>query len=383
VSREDTGATWLEPRYASIAAGIVALIVYGSLYPFRFHSHAGPVGPVRHLLATSAHPIERGDLISNILLYLPLGLFVAASLRRVSPIVSGMAAGLFGFLLSAAVELTQFFDLSRGSEMGDVYANTAGTVLGGAASAIFFRPGQFPRISRNPFAVFLIASWLGVELFPYTPVLDLRRYLALERAFRSPRFPSMDEFAQLVFWLALAVMLEAVTGAALSRWTLPVVILAVLLIRLANAVISPADIAGSLLALAVWMAISKWRFRVPLIAALLLFYATLQALQPFAFLGAPRHFGWIPFLSFIDGPRLGGTRSFLEKTFIYGGLLWLWVRAGLSWPAVTIAVTLIELCLRVAQRWLPGRSAEITDVIMVLILAMVMKLIDEPVRAHS
>jgi VanZ family protein len=33
------------------------------------------------------------------------------------------------------------------------------------------------------------------------------------------------------------------------------------------------------------------------------------------------------------------------------------------------------MTLRVAQMWLPGRSAEITDVLMVLILAAVMKVL--------
>jgi VanZ family protein len=376
VPRKDTGEFWFEPRYAWISAGIVALIVYGSLYPFRFHPRVGPIGPVQHLLATRTHAIERGDLISNVLLYLPLGLFAAGSLRRLPSTVRAILAGLMGLVLSTAIELAQFFDLSRGSELGDVYANTAGAFVGGVACSLLFRPDWFPRISRNPFVALLVASWLGLELFPYAPVLDLRRYAAIERAFRSPRFPPIDVFAQIVFWLALAAMLQALTGAARSRWILPLAALAVLSFRLVNLVLSPVDVAGAIAAVAAWMVISRWRFRIALIAGLFLFYAIMQALQPFTFLAAPRHFGWVPFLSFIDAPRLSASRSFLEKTFTYGALLWLWIRAGLSWPVATIAVTLLELCLRFAQLWLPGRSAEITDTVMVLVLALVMKLID-------
>ena len=374
---EDTDAGWFEPRYAAIAAGTIALIIYGSLYPFRFHARTGPIGPVRHLLATCHHSMDRGDLISNVLLYAPLGIFAAGSFRRLSPLAGAALAALLGLTLSAAIELTQFYDLTRSSDLCDVYANAAGALLG-AAAAVLFRPGLFSRISRRPFVVLLTAIFLGDELFPYVPVLVAHRYAALERAFRFPHFPPLELYGQIVFWLAAAVLLDALFGAVRTRSILPIAILCVLSIRLANAVLTPVDVAAAIAAAALWMALSRWPVRIPVVAALFLVYTILQALQPFRFLPVPRHFGWIPFLSFIEGPRFSGTRVFLEKSFTYGALVWLWIRVGISWTTVTIAAAALELSLRLAQVYLPGRSAEVTDAIMVLMLAAVLKLIDDP-----
>jgi len=373
VPRADTDSGWFEPKYAAIAAGIIALIVYGSLYPFRFHARPGPVGPVGYLLATCRHSMDRGDLISNILLYLPLGAFAARSFRRLSPVAGAVLAAILGSTLSAALEITQFYDRTRFSDLCDIYANTAGASLGAAAAFLLRGAG----ISRRPFVVLLAAFWLGDELFPYVPVFGRHPYAPLEHAFRSPRFPPFDLCAQMVFWLSAAVLIDALFGAARSRMILPVLALCVLLIRLLNAVLLPVDVAATIAAVAAWVVLSRWSWRVPLIATFLLIYTILQALQPFTFLPAPRPFGWTPFLSFIEGPRFSGTRIFLEKSFTYGALVWLWTRAGLSWTVATIAAVALEFSLRFAQTYFPGRSAEVTDAIMVLLLAVVMKLIDD------
>jgi VanZ family protein len=376
VPSQEAGIGWIEPKYATIAAGIVVLIVYGSLYPFQFNSRPGTIGPVAYFLATRDYAMGRGDLISNVLLYLPLGIFSAAAFCRLSRVSSVLAATLLGLILSTAIELTQFYDLTRASELCDTYANTAGAFLG-AILGVFLRRDWLLRALPGQFAALLMAIWLGYELFPYAPVFDLTRYAAVAHLFRSPRFLSMELFARIAFWLAAAVLLEALLGVARSRLALLVLVVCILSIRLVNLVLSPVDVAGALIAAAAWVGLSRLTARVPLIAALFLVFTILQALQPFKFLPAPRHFGWTPFLAFIDGPRLEGTHSFLEKAFTYGALVWLWVRAGFSWTMVTITVALLELGLRFAQTWLPGRSAEITDAIMVLILAVVMKLIDD------
>jgi hypothetical protein len=56
--------------------------------------------------------------------------------------------------------------------------------------------------------------------------------------------------------------------------------------------------------------------------------------------------------------------------------VWVLARAGLKHGRAMVAAGWV-LALRVAQTYLPGRSAEITDAIMVLGLAGVMKLLAE------
>ena len=78
------------PRRAAVAgsrrAYVVVLllatifIVYGSLFPFEYRERSYPGGPVAYLLSTWHNWDRRGDLLSNILLYMPFGFFLTASL---------------------------------------------------------------------------------------------------------------------------------------------------------------------------------------------------------------------------------------------------------------------------------------------------------------
>jgi len=70
--------------------------------------------------------------------------------------------------------------------------------------------------------------------------------------------------------------------------------------------------------------------------------------------------------------------------FTYGALVWLIARTGIPWTVAVSASTGLVLCLRLMQVFLPGRSAEITDPIMVLLVAGVMKSLGEgPARASA
>jgi hypothetical protein len=124
-----------------------------------------------------------------------------------------------------------------------------------------------------------------------------------------------------------------------------------------------------------WLALVNVAARARIAAVLFAGFVIVDGLRPFVFLPSPREFGWSPFLSFINGPRGHASRIFLEKTFIYGSLLWLFRRSGLAWVSATLLAAGMVLVLRIAQMWIPGRSAEITDVMMVLILAAVMKVL--------
>src|SRR5262249_5961953 len=104
----------------------------------------------------------------------------------------------------------------------------------------------------------------------------------------------------------------------------------------------------------------------------------LQALAPFQFSSIARPFGWMPFRSFLNGYNGFGVPSFLEKTFTYGCLVWLLGRIGIPWVQATISGAVFVFGLRLAQVYLPGRSAEITDVVLLVSVAIIMRLMAEP-----
>jgi VanZ family protein len=289
------------------------------------------------------------------------------------------------------MELLQFYEPSRVSALSDVYSNTIGVLLGSAAGVILFGrpfPWRSVTMERRPFIVLLICCWLGYRLFPYVPVIDLHKYwTAVKPLAFSPVLPPLDFYRHTVIWLAVALLIEALFGNARSRVALLLLVLSVFFARvlIVDAVLSPAEVAGGTFATLVWCGfLSRLQTRAPIIAALFAGVVAIEALQPFEFSAVAHPFGWIPFGSFMRGSVEVNVRAFFEKAFTYGTLTWLIARAGYK---LIIAVGLssgLVLCLRLSQVFLPGRSAEITDPIMLLILAGIMRSMGEnPTRVEA
>jgi VanZ family protein len=322
----------------------MALILYGSLFPFRFHQCS------ETLFATSVIPSDRGDLLSNILLYIPLGFFASRAWRGFNWAIP--ASTVLGAALSLFIELAQQCDQSRVASLADVAANAAGALIG---SLIAIDP-------RLDFVALLAACWLASRVLPFLPSVHVHKYwLAIKAAAAIPA--PLDVFRYFALWLAAAALL--------GEFLLPAIaIVLACRILVIDLTLVPAEIAGAILAAVSWRFTHSKR----LVAAVFALFVIVSALEPFHFLRTPRPFGWVPFLSFMTAARESASRSFLEKSFMYGALLWLSVRAGLRFAAVVPAAAALVFALRFAQTYLPGRSAEITDALMVLMAAATMKL---------
>jgi hypothetical protein len=80
----------------------------------------------------------------------------------------------------------------------------------------------------------------------------------------------------------------------------------------------------------------------------------------------------------MSGSIAVNVMALFEKSFLYGSLIYLFVEAGgrLSTAAFIVGLTLFATGC--AQMYLPHRSAEITDVIIALLLAGGFALAREP-----
>ncbi|MBZ5605842.1 MAG: VanZ family protein [Acidobacteriia bacterium] len=355
-------------RFGIVTAGVVVLIAYGSLFPFAFHACAPSPAT---LLATPAI-LDRGDLLSNILFYMPLGFFAQrawfGSRKRGASKWSVAATAVAGTALSFAMELTQFCAAGRVPSLGDVWANGAGTLLGAMAAVV-----AGDRLNAG---AMLAAFWVGSRTLPYFPSLHWSKYRdAIRPILHAPARP-LEVFHYFGLWLAAAAVIDAVTGSRRARWILPALIGAVFAARvvIVDLSLTPGEVEGALAAVLAWNAIARAAWRDKAVAAIFAIFIVEQALEPFRFLAVPRSFDWIPFYSFMLGPREGASRVFLEKSFMYGSLTWLAARAGVPFSTAAIGATALVFAVRLAQVYLPGRSAEITDAIMVAMFAATLKL---------
>jgi VanZ family protein len=108
------------------------------------------------------------------------------------------------------------------------------------------------------------------------------------------------------------------------------------------------------------------RGRVATLVALLIAAIFVQGVAPFELLPQAQGFSWIPFRSSLSGSVELNYAALLEKCFWYFSLVWLLVRSGASTRAATFGTAAFVALIEIAQMWLPGRSADVTDPLLVL-----------------
>jgi VanZ family protein len=364
---------------ARIALLFVATgILFGSLYPFEFDHHPDLRTAAAYLLSTRLVWDSGDDLLANILAYMPLGALAVVSVSpRVPAVLRVVIASLSGVVLSAAVELAQFSDAGRVTSMGDVYANGIGAASGAVVAAVTarLRGPVAGALRAQPDAAVVLAAWLGWRLYPFVPGTDLVGvWRALNRLPAAPIPPLVDLARQGATWLLVAAIIATLSGSG-RRW------LAVFALVAGCAVVGRvmvsgdtpglADIAGAAIAGALW-AVSvpgrRWRFGAAAVAMAALIVAL--RLEPYVFSATPRSLGWVPFASFVRGYTGIAMQNAFAKTALYGGLIWLLRRAGVPLPTSTGLTALLLFATSYVQTWLPGRSAEITDAALALLIGL-------------
>ncbi|MCD9154530.1 VanZ family protein [Aeromicrobium duanguangcaii] len=129
-----------EPRPYGIAAGIAGayavLLALIGWWPRHVDSGLGLVDqPVVHSLADAlsvppGHVVAAGEVMANVVLFVPIGLFLALGWRRAS---IGVAAAV-ALAVSVGIEVVQWLaPIDRTASAVDVVVNVAGGCLGFAA----------------------------------------------------------------------------------------------------------------------------------------------------------------------------------------------------------------------------------------------------------
>ena len=369
-----------------LAAASAALILYGSLFPFRLRTNAdvGLDDVVRTL--TTFRSTTRGDFIANLLLYMPLGLSLtfAWSGHRARWTTLTRTV-IVGTALSVAVELMQLYVRFRFSSLTDIALNATSTLAGATAAMIYGALGTSLRIpilasSRlDPAALSAVLLWLAFRLAPFVPTIDWQKYKdALKPLFIDPQIDWLNLLRYVTGWLVVGYAVRLLTRREYALHAALAVVAVVLLGRVV--VVGKTLSVSELVALAACMALAplliavRERRRVAVLAALLVAAIVVQGVAPLDFLPQPQAFGWIPFRSAIRGSIEANYSALLEKGFWYFSLVWLLTRCGARTAAAALATTSLLAAIEITQMWMPGRSPDITDPLLAvaagLLLAM-------------
>jgi VanZ family protein len=382
-------------RWLMLATAL--LILYGSLFPFQF-SALEERGFKALLDSLRFQPTSRGDLVANLLLYMPFGLCLVlawpAHWRRLTALV---ATVIVGTLLSVAVELLQVYAPSRVSSLTDVIINAIGTLAGGLIAIIYLELGTTLRIPGvapgrpHPVPLGVLLLWLAFRLAPFVPTIDWQKYKDAIKPLLTPELAVLDIFRYLVGWLVIGYTVRQLWRREYALLALFVIILIVLAGRVVvvGKVLVPAEMIALLVCLplaALFVSIPD-RQRTALLIVLLTATIVLQGLKPFQLLAEPQSFSWVPFKNSLSDSLEVNYSVLLEKCFWYFALVWLLTRRGLGVVAAAFLTALLLGAIEVAQLWLPNRSAEITDPLLAIIAGFLLALlgtqVDDSIRLPS
>lgn len=108
----------------------------------------------------------------------------------------------------------------------------------------------------------------------------------------------------------------------------------------------------------------------------------LQEMYPFRFSAMPQPFHWIPFAPVLEAGS-PPVSIFLNKLFLYAATVWLVGRAWGRTLAAACVLAAVLLGLEQLQCFLPGRTPESTDAVMMLGSGIAFVLVNKLANKHA
>lgn len=366
--------------------GVVALIAYGSLYPFNFKRDAIEGGVLEALGQLSWVRAGRSDHVSNILLYIPLGfcLFLWLERGRRHWFTGGIVVAI-GALLSLAIEVAQVFLSLRVPSLTDLSLNALGTLAGAVAGAVWGSLSGLIQLSTvggnrgDRLAWTVVGLWLAWRFAPFVPQVSLAKLKTALRPLVDPQLDLAVTLGYLACWLAVAQAVFTLAARQGGVEALLVLIASVLVGRLLmeGQVFVPSELAALILLLPALVVLYRLSstlralFLIAAVAAVFLF----ERLAPFQFAATPAAFDLWPFLAWIDAGFPLDLRELFAFLFLSATMIWLLRVAGLPLDASIALVTAGVFVVEIVQMWQPDRVASITDPVLALGLGLAMRLI--------
>ncbi len=356
---------------------VLALIAYGSLYPWHFAAEQLSGNPFVVLFTSWPHAMDRfviRDVFVNIALYVPAGFTGHLAFRRWGKSwVSFAVPVLICAVHSGSIEMIQLWVPPRDCSLLDLADNIAGAVLGVilavAMEEVLVRRLELARPKHPPdrAALALLLCFVISVLFPLFPVLGRAMLMQKARIFlHQPPLDLLTLLSAAVVWFAVGCLCQKASLHPARRYAALAVLLVPAQLFIVDRQPVPAALLGAISGTAAFALL--WRKAVAGAALrkrafALVFLATIavRGLAPFQFESVAGAFHWIPLAGFLNMDWQVAFQVLAEKLFWYGAAVWLFMAAGLRPRAATAFVTTVLFAIEMAQTYQPGRVAEITD----------------------
>ncbi len=360
--------------YLSILA-----IVYGSLFPFKIIVGWPSMDAIRTFVVEWSVLPGRGDVLGNIVLFFPYGLFgTTAILRTQAPRIARLFGS--GLLLALLLQVAQLWVRSRTPQIQDVMWNGLGAALGiafallpsvrdrlvGAKSSRWASPGSV-----------LVVLWMFAIALPLVPSIDFASFKeSLKPLLLRPRFSGVEAFSAFAAWVGVGCLLGGLARPSRQLAVLALLVVAsfALKILMVRSAITVSYALGAIAALPATAALLRLRFertRYLSAAALLLFAILWAGFTPLVLREDVAGLSWVPFIGALVGDLLTNVRATAEKLFLYGASIWLLMSGGWRLRRAAVAVGVVTLVVELAQIFLMSGVPEVTDPLLVLGIALI------------
>lgn len=385
------GRLTVDGRGTALAAlGYIVLVVYASLYPFS--GWVAPPDPLAFLLRWHGTQVSLGDLVTNVVAYVPVGLLVYRFLRSKARAATAAGAALAAaFALSLSMELLQAFLPTRVQSTFDLLTNTLGGACGVMAAGLLSPQGVVADTLRRARANWLVrghatdvglialGAWGLSRLMPLVPSIDVgkfRRALApLAHAIADPHLiDGWRLLGEVLTWAGLALVARSLVRPekpGFAAFSLAAAAILLAQIPIVGKHLSPETLVGCAagLLLAKLLGYAQARTRANL--AFVLIFAGFCIAETLASHGGPFYaFNWIPFRRQMAN-TLVGIDSLLETIGLAAALAWA-AHAGAGpraprWTgwAAGILATGGTFALELNQSHLQGRVGDVTTPLVV------------------
>lgn len=359
----------------------IAIVAYGSLYPFHFEVTERAADPL--LTVWQGWPAEWTryivrDAFLNVFLYVPVGLAAAmVFLRRHSPKAAAVAAVVLAFGVSLSMELLQVYEPRRDPSSLDVLTNSIGGALGVLIAILnehrIRALVKAPKRGMRGAAAIVLTAWAVQAFYPLFP--DIGRahlYDGLSTLFHTRHLSMVNIWLGIAEWFAVGVALEYLFERMSAVWFAALILFSLAAqMVIIDRIVSAEEVVAAAIALALWR-FSPRAARVRWCAWLLASAILLSELRPFYFLSVPQTFSWIPFAATLEAGRDSAVVVIARKAFDYGALVFALRCAGWAWLTAGFAVALPLAAAEAIQTYLPGRTPEITDPLLALLMMLLM-----------
>jgi VanZ family protein len=369
--------------FATLFYGV--LVVYGSLYPLT--GWAVPREPLFSFLITPIPDhISRADVLTNVLAYIPLGVFLVWAFRVAGRFSAITAVTLAGGLLSFSMESVQMFLPSRTASNIDLLTNILGTAVG-ACIGIAFRPNGAlvlrMKTLRNEWfvagrgvdiALCAVFLWALSQLSPFVPSMDVSSIReGLKPVWYSLNDPTSFSFFKMLTYVLNIAGLTLLIGtvarpgrhAMLAFWYFVAAVLAVKPFIVSRE-LSLEAICG-LLAAAILLILTPKKQALRAVLSMAGIFGAFMVAELITGVGGLHPFNWVPFAGQLDN-TVSGFGSILEGTWPFVALASLTAlgfgRKLLPMVWVGGVVLAAVFALEWEQRQIPGRYGDVTTVLL-------------------